>query len=200
MKGRAIDMGWLVFMIVGMMACNHKRLTPNEYVEWVNDPGNGLHTVNQIGSVKVDILHTPTAYMVLREAKGKKLDTALYNQMAKEFQDLDFFTLRLSDKSKDLVDDPSYSRNEIGQRLYYFSFGLQDDISLEVEGKSLPCRIFHYEKSYDLTPVKTFVLAFDKVKTEEDKIFVIHADKLGIGKLKIRLENEKLKHIPLLEI
>lgn len=199
MKANSI---YIVFIFIASLGCGKQHLTAEEYVQWVNNQENGIHTVKQIGNIKIDVLYTPLEYIIIKEARGKKIDSVLYKERKSELAGMDFFTLRLSDIKLDLVDDPSFSQQEINERLYYFSYAFQNDIALETNGKLLPCQIFHFERSYDLTPVKTFMVGFEREPSSSmlDRTLVLEAKKLGIGKVKIFLESKKLEQIPLLQI
>ncbi|MBY0425709.1 MAG: hypothetical protein K2Q22_08745 [Cytophagales bacterium] len=171
-------------------------------MNWVNNPENGLHIIKQIGTVKFDVLYTPSAYVLVKELRGRKLDSMQFIARMAELDGMDFITLKLSDSKTDLIDDPSFGPQEINERLHYFSYSLQNDMAMEYENQVLPCQIFHFERSYDLTSVKTFTLGFEKPKGvgNVDKVLVLNAAKLGVGKVKIRWEANAITDIPLLKI
>lgn len=133
------------------------ELEPGEYVAWVEDYKNGLHVKKPLGDYVFDIQYKPADYIGLQRGSDE------LKEGRENIDNLQYFTLKLSmkDGSADIISHDAYNKAEIQKRLYYFSYSFQNDIYMEENGVRLPCQLFHFERSYDLKPGRTFVMAFE---------------------------------------
>jgi hypothetical protein len=94
--------------------------------------------------------------------------------------------------------------DEFTSRLAYFTGIMQQDIFL-VEGKdTLPCLLYHFERTYGVDPRSTFLLGFPlaQVKNEAmvDKTLFFDDRGLGSGPVMISISNENLNTLPSLKL
>ena len=162
-----------VLMILVFSSCD-RQLDRQKYISKIMCYESGLHRKAIVGDFYFDILYTPAAYMVLKR-ENRQLTRDQVVQMAGEIEGLQYyqFEIGMKDGDSDIVSRLADGKKEKEQLLHYFSFGLQDDIYLEVARKRLPCKLFHFERSFDLKNSRRFLLGFDADSISDQCKFVI---------------------------
>jgi hypothetical protein len=180
--------------------CARKDLSPLEYVKWVEAESHGLNLKKQIGEFEFGLQYKPHDYIALMEKKDENISSYDLNKRVAELGGLDYYTFRISSsKSKEILSAGISSENEYYQRLEYFMSPMQDDISMVIGKDTIPCTLFHFERTYGLTPYCNFVMGFPSVKEENsDRKFIYNDRILGTGNVIININNSDLKNIPTL--
>jgi hypothetical protein len=88
------------------------------------------------------------------------------------------------------------------QKLYYFSYRFQDDISLEENGEVIPCTLFHFERQSDLSGGRTFVLGFEnaassKAPSDRNAQLVIKSPYFSSLPIKIKVSKNNIPSLVL---
>lgn len=182
---------FLATIIVTSSGCN-LSLPPKEYKAWLQDPDNGLHVTEPHGEFIFDIQYKPEDLLRLERAAA----TTVKSEEAPAMQ---FYTLKIAckDSSVDIVKYKVAGQADYQQRLYYFSYIFQNDISLEENGTRYPCVLFHFENT-DLNGYRTFTLGFDTAgKNSDESTIVIESPQFGSLPVKIEIEKD---NIPTLKI
>jgi hypothetical protein len=97
-------------------------------------------------------------------------------------------TVSLADKSQDLITYGVADEAQAQRKQYYFSYLFQNDIVLEDNGKSLPCILYHFERSVDVKHGRTFVLAFETAGAPStEATMVITSEHFGSLPIKIKV-------------
>lgn len=179
---------YLIWVWIGLSACN-TALDKEGYLTWVKDYQNGLHKRKQVGDYIFDVQYKP---LLLREIQKSKLTTPFHSQAIKDRkEEMLYYDLRISlegDKT-DILKYGTSDEQAYNQKLYYFSYHFQEDIYIEQGGKRFDCELFHFERSYDLTNTRTFILAFEMPRGTESPItLVIDSQILNLGPVKISFE------------
>lgn len=169
------------------------------FVRWVTDYDHGLHVKREADNVVFDLQYTPADYVWLQRTGGRQ--PIGEGKELKEISALQYYTLTINAKDNqvdfmnlDVRDDAEKQR-----RLYYFSYLFQNDITVEDNGKVLPCILFHFERPADLrSGGRTFVLGFENpFSNSEEAKLVITSEHLGSLPIKIKVSK---KNIPSLSI
>ena len=180
-------------------SCEKDTLPAAGYVQWVENEDNGLRISKQMGDYKLTVQYKPLDYVVLMEEKTEKLAALLLKQRTAQLDQMQYFSLRLQSAIPGAnVSDLALIDNDHASVINYFTFGMQENIYL-VEGKdTLSCKLFQFERTYDLAPYVDFVLAFDQPadKQPSDKVFVFNDTKLGIGPVRFQVSNNTISAIP----
>ncbi len=190
-----------IFFVFLFVACGKKELLPQDYSSWVKDYSNGIHKKREVSKIVFDVQHKPSDFIILNE-KGGAVDKSIFLKRTQELQGLQYYTLKINiagDK-QDFLKYGIQSEKEYYDKLYYYSFNFQKDIYLEQGEKIFPCKFFHFERSYDLTASRTFIIAFENTDNTADKTLVINSKDLGLGPVKINFAKEDLNLIPQLKI
>ncbi|MBL0744803.1 hypothetical protein [Chryseolinea lacunae] len=159
-----------------LVACTGK-LDRAAYADFVQNYDNGLHVTQDTDGFRFDAQYQPIE---------------LLNLWQPDFGDNDslhhvVLTIRPVDAQQDLVRYQTTDEEVMQKRLYYFSFLFQDDITLQSDGKKMPCVLFHYERPADARRPHTFVMGFEK-KPEADKHVTLQIDSPLISSLPVKLE------------
>lgn len=188
---------WMV--LVGFLtSCGVKSLKPEEYVKWVENADNGLSLTKEFDDVTFQVLYKPVNYIVAKEFLNGGIKKEEVDKRIKELGSMDYYTLRIkSNSSNELLSANIGNESEYYQRLEYFMGPMQDDINLINANDTIPCALFHFERSYGLAPYNNFVVGFaGQKKIDDDQTFVFEDKILGTGKVMFKIKSEDRKNIP----
>ncbi len=150
---------FLAVIVTLGIGCGKKVLTPTEYVTWIENADNGIRIERTNDRFKYQLQLKPPLYIVIRERTGQLHSLDELAGYAKEFDNLQYFTLKIAQRG-----EPSSSAESIQHfdaDMNYLSYGFQNDIRLIDGCDTLPCILFHHENTGGLTSYDVFSLAFD---------------------------------------
>jgi hypothetical protein len=128
------------------VACSH---SPEKYVHWVQNPENGLKKQVAYQNFVIDIQHKPTDYMLITNSGADKSDKSALDSMQ-------YYNLSMR------VPKEFCQQMENNQELRdYLSYRFQEDIYIQQGNDSLPCVLFHYERTLAMKCVASYVLGFE---------------------------------------
>lgn len=194
----------LFFLFFLLGSCGKETLLPSDYIVWVNNEDNGLVKKKTIVPLEVEALYKPLDYIIANEQRTNAIDKVAYEARKKALEGLQYYTIKLGITGGKL-DVTNYEVSDNGQqqeRLNYLSFAMQKDIKL-VEGMdTLPCVLYHFERSYDIAAYRTFVLAFEKKETNKttDKTLILDLPYFKTGPVKLNYKIADLEAIPNLKL
>ena len=192
---------WCVLLL--LFGCNEQSLTSVEYAKWVKDKANGLHQVKEVGNYHFDIQYKPIDFVIVNERKGDVSDKEGFKKRKKELDELQYFDVKISLKEGgDFLKEDIENKEEFYRKQYYFSFDFQKDLKVQQGDSIYDCVLFHFERDYDLSGARTFVLGFkrDKSKEVKDKILILDTNYLGAGIIRTKIKEEDINRIPGLKI
>lgn len=184
-------------MISILSSCRPGKLSPEAYIQWVEDPGNGLQMTREMGGFRITARMMPEQYWDLKQGADK-------NEIADESDaKIRYFQLRIEPKDDDtevlkagINDEQTYQ-----ERLTYFKYGMQKDLYLVQGSDSLKAILYHYEQSFGLTPFTTSLIAFeDEIGYPGSQTLVLDDQNLGIGPVKFSFSQATLTQIPQLNL
>lgn len=178
-------------------ACKTKELIPSEYVKWMKDVSNGLREVKTIGDYTFTLQYKTPEFVVLQQYKSNDVLRAEIESQLPNYSGMEYYTFEITTADgHDLLDDQYHDADEVASRLEYFLSYAQDDFSLVNSSDTLPCSLFHFERSYSLSPVTTLVMGFEKVLPGEDRTLVYNDRLLGTGPVQITIDSEDILSVP----
>ena len=172
----------ITLLVVSLLSCGHKKLEPVAYRQWLNNPENGLTIERTIGDFIVTAAYRSTQFMAL-----------------KELENYQYVNLRLDNKDKktEVLKTALQHQQQYYERLQYLTTTLPEDIYLVEDGDTLPCRLHHYERTYQMSSFCDVSLVFEnRHKTTTDKVLVFDDRMFGFGRLQFRFEQDDLNNIP----
>lgn len=180
--------------------CAKEEMQPAELVQWVQAPENGLRKTKTLNGVQFTIQYQPLDFTVANEIKQQAIREDQYLRRKAALGDLQRFhlTLDVAEGSTDIMHFGAGNERAYQDRLHYFSFGLRHDIQLECDGTRYPCKLFHFERSYDIGTHRNFVLGFAVPNTSDSKDLTIVVDckPFATGPLKFKIRKEDIQRIP----
>lgn len=189
------------------MGCKEKILQPYEYIKWVENTDNGLRSEKIIKDYYFRLQYKPADYIVLRELGVEKSYKAnLFNQRKAELDSFYYFNLDISsaDKSQSILSNQLNNNEEYYARLNYFTTFAQQDIKLISNDDTIACALYHFERTYDLSPFNTIVLGFKQPKESNflkyDLQILFDDQILSIGQINFLIDRKKLKKVPKLAL
>jgi len=185
----------LLFMITG---CK-QTMNPAGYVQWVEDPANGLRIVKNTRDYHFDLQYKPLPLIALKEQASDQVNPLAFQKALTELQGLRYFDLRISRRDgQELLEVTKSAEKDIQQISNYLAGGMQYDFILTAGNDTLPCLLFHTEAGGGVTPVKTFLLAFDTLFAHTNRdLNLVYTDRLlGCGDISFTIKKESLSNIP----
>ncbi len=180
------------------------ELSPDEYMIWSGQANNFLIKEKTISEFNYKIKYLPTEQLILNDLRksNKEITTENISQLEKEYEGMEYFEMRVqvNQYNGELAKYQVTDLSEYQTRIAYMAFAMQNNISLSTEfNEHIPCKLFHFERTYGITPYTTFLFAFSK----EDIIdahnrTVIYNDELfnkGLLKFNWSFENIELPKI-----
>jgi len=178
-------------------------LEPKEYVQWVQDPDNGLKREKIIDDLIFSVQYKPGEYIICREQRQAQLQAGLVKQKLAGLNGMQYYDLTIKMKSGEgeLLKQGLASVEQYDQRVKYFAFAMQNDIQLVEGNDTLPCSLFHFERAYDITPQATFLLGFpvNENTSKEDKTLIIYDKTFNSGLIKLTFPINRLNNLPRLK-
>lgn len=170
-------------------------LMPFDYINWVEDHENGFIQSKTIKDYTFTAFFKPLPYLVLKELeKSRSITPKNYQNLLKEYGNFRYFTFRISKLNNDqeFLKEGLVSQAEYYSKLEYYSFQMQEQITLIEDSKVLPCVLFHFERSFDASPYLTFVIGFNmgdkkSLKVQDDIVLVYEDKMLGVGKINLTI-------------
>jgi hypothetical protein len=182
---------------------DNSELTPTEYVSWMRNPVNGLWKSKTIEDLEFSAQYKPYEYIACLEEKKSEMKDSIVKRKLSELEGMDYLDLRITIKEGqgELLKHKLSSVAEYNNRINYFSFKMQKDISLVVGKDTIPCSLFHFERAYDVAPYSQFVLGFSQNKKRElsDMTLVIQDQIFHKGIIKLSFSESDLLKIPKLK-
>lgn len=172
----------IVFSVGSILLACSSKLDKDGFIEWVKNYENGLHIKKTYSEFVFDLQYAPQPYLSL-----------ISNRPPTVHDSLQYYILRVG-----LTDDGNFMQygvsnaTEQQQRLYYFSYLFQNDLTLEENNVRKPCVLFHFEQS-TLAKEKVFILAFENSNTDAPNTkLVIDSPVFGSFPIKMTISKENI--------
>lgn len=173
---------------------NVEELSKEDYLEYLTDSDNGFLKQRKIGDVLIEIQYMSPEALAIFNIKN---DESKFQEALDETKGMSYYKMKLSAEGKSLED--FLLESGVNNPLYYLSYGLEKEIYLEMGDENINVKLFHFERSSGLTNFKTFMLGFDRPITEANT-FVIDAEGLNTGPVKIIFNKSDIDNLPKLKI
>ncbi|MEM8909574.1 MAG: hypothetical protein AAGD05_17130, partial [Bacteroidota bacterium] len=174
-----------------LMACS-TDVPPSDLVRYVHQKDHGLIKSKTIGDLQFDLQYKPLDYLIAQELRTDELVEQAYADRLEDLKGLQYYNLRMSVPrlpQRNITNYQVYDDEAQQQRLYYLSFGFKEHLRLIQGRDTLRPVLYHFERSYDLAPHHTFVVAFKETDPDhtQDKTFVVDSPVWPTGPVKFRI-------------
>ncbi|MBC7865242.1 MAG: hypothetical protein IAF38_19865 [Bacteroidia bacterium] len=173
-------------------SCGNKssEFTPQTFVAFVENKDNGFFKEKQMGNLLYKIKYEPVAYQAARKViNGEIKDRNQWNSFMKERGGLNYFVIEIENarSESDVLMEEVQGNEMYLQRVNYFSYDFERDISFVPGNDTLPCALFHYENSYGGTPKLKFLVAFQNKEGDKGRTVVINDRVFNNGNIKFEM-------------
>lgn len=188
------------------MTIGEMKLTPKQYVNWINDQEiNSLTKKKKISEINYQLKHLPVAYMVSNELRKEQVSKDELDSLIPQYDGMEYYELKISvdDFNDETAKYGVYDLAEYQERISYMSFGMQDDLSLKVNDKVVPCQLFHFERTYGVAPYATFLFAFSKEEIGDevkDRTVVLNDNLFNKGLVKFYWQAAEIENVPKIQV
>lgn len=176
------------------------ELPLEEFVKWVGDKQNDLSKSKEISEMKYHLTYVPKECMAFLELKDEAYTPEEFNSALNSYKTMSYFNFRieLKDGKGELLKYNLTSPQQYTERINYVSFGMQKDIFLVQEKDTLLPGLYHFERTFDVAPFTTVMLAFDNEKFDPEKEFtIVYNDRLfNKGYIKYNYQPKQLIDLP----
>lgn len=177
------------------------RLSPKEYISWVNNTENDLIKEYEIEGLHVKAIYRPTNYILLNDLGPETINQKDLDDEAASKKTVQYYELIISRDSVDFIKKQSTSDQDYSNTLYYFAFKLKDDIKLIYPGvDTMPVKLYHFERSYSLSNSKKMLLVFEDKGIEGDRVLHIDSPALPTGVVNLYFKSTAIKKASNIEI
>lgn len=176
-------------------------LSPSLYLDWVNDRGNGLCRSKEVSQVLYNLKFKPFEYIICQELGKENITSKEFKENYSELTGMTYFNfqIQVTDQSNEFLKYAPTNRMSYQERVMYCSFQMQNDIKLVVGLDSLPCSMYHFERTYGITPYGNFIIGFQELPIAPEYTFVFSDNLFANGIIKFSFKRELLTNVPKLK-
>lgn len=176
------------------------ELPLEQLVKWVGEKENDLSKTKDISEMTYHLSYMTKECMAYMELKDKPYSKEDLQKTLGYYSEMSYFNFRIELKAGqgELLKYNLKSPQQYTERISYVSFEMQKDIYL-VQGKdTLLPGLYHFERTFDVAPFTTVMLAFDNKKFNPSEEFtVVYNDKLfNKGFIKYNYKPKQLIDLP----
>jgi hypothetical protein len=167
-------LGVLCFLLLS--SCTQKSVNSfEEYLAWLNDESNGLVMSKEAGGIIIKVKQLPSNYLAYQDLmNSQEIDKNIVDSVINSYDKSITFLMTIGVdgdvKKGDIMYQGVKNYEEYKQQLYQLNFDIENDISLDIEGKIYKPVLSHLENVYGLTDSRNITIVFVP-ETEEEQSF-----------------------------
>ena len=184
-------------LVLFATACSENTLTPEKYIAYVDNKDNGFIVERSIDHIRFQAQYRPADYLASMDLLRNP--ALSYVDVLKEIDSLQFFCFRIGNEgnSGDVLKHDITTGAEYIKRLEYLAFAARNDFMLLSGNDSLSCSLYHFERSHNLAPYHTIMMAFPAIKRDDQARTLSYNDQLfGSGRVNFYFAPETVNKIP----
>jgi hypothetical protein len=191
MKNRAglLAIGGLMFCLLCFFSCKKKITHKNELIAYVNDEGNGLQKVQQMGEMKIVLTYRPWQMMAMTSTVTAPKNKTLFDHQL-------FFVLSLSAKNKELLRQLEF--NKYSELVQVLTFRMREYIDIiPDEGKPVEPLDCIFQQTYGIGSANNLLMVFNREELLNAQKLKFRIKEFGLqtGDLDFELKTEDIKNI-----
>lgn len=174
----------------------------SEYKQWFFDPSNGFYKQKFIGGLEYSLLYKHYELMALQEIISEGVnDEERRTDIINEYRNGVAFVLKIGYDSRGKKEIPGLVNTSVKNYAEYeelireLAFGIQEKISLQINGNEYDPSVSHFERGYELEKEASFLIAFNLEESPQDypMSFVFNDDVFNSGVNKFYFDITKVK-------
>jgi hypothetical protein len=179
------------------------RLLPLDYISFVENPVHGLNQTIESGDYSFQLQYKPFDYVIAKSENTPILRKKFVKNERNELGNLQYYTFKIKTNTgeSDILKDGVKDEEQFGGRISYFSFQMQADLAIVEGNDTLPCVLYHMERTYGVAPYCTFVLGFEKNTQRgknKDKKFLFNDRIFNSGIIDFKIKGRDIDQLPTL--
>lgn len=192
----------IAMFIFAMAGCRPEYLNKEELVDYINDPDNGAYQVQNRGGVEVAVSYKPTDLLILQE-NGWKQEIAQekYETLKQKYEGQYYFTLRLSQNSKEVVNVNTAGPAGFSALVETLSFRMGEFTHLTTKTDTVAVADYIFSRTYGMSNSNDLLFVFSKDEAKNNEWVQLNLKEfgLGLGNLTFRFKTKDLVQIPKIE-
>ncbi len=177
-----------------------EAVSADEFVSWCSNEENQLSKSKAISEMIYRVNFLPAESMAYTELKTSQYDLETFQKTSESYKSMSYFNFRLqlNNGNGELLKYKVNSPAHYEERIKYVSFYMEKDLYLVQGNDTVYPGIYHFERTYEVVPFITVMLAFDNTKFDKEKEFtIVYNDKLfEKGLVKFTYQNKVLVDVP----
>lgn len=190
----------LSLAMIAVMFCACKRQLDKEaYVEYINDPKNGLIKEKNVNHVQMKLWYKPTGFLVEQHIGNNKPTPGLIDSLRKHYAQYMYFVLSMSKNNQEILNHLAADRARFGAMVNQLAFGMGEKVTLvQNHEDTLQLADYHYARMYGVGTSTDILFAFKKGKLEKNGELVFYLQDFGLltGNTKYKFRNKDIINIP----
>ncbi len=178
------------------------ELEPALYQNCISKEAVHLKKTDENGKIKMEMMYLTPEYSALMSLQEEKPEKESWDTLVKSYAGITQFKLSVSaigfNDEFIKLDKPEPSVYE--ERVKYYSFAMQQDIFAVNGNDTISCSIYHFERSYGVSPISTFLLGFEKLPVGNDIRIIIKEKVFSDKELQFDFSSAELKNVPQLKL
>ncbi len=181
------------------------QLDPKEYISWFKDRYHDIAKQKTIQDISYSVNYLPVEYMVCNELKKEKVSAQELEALQKEYEGMEYYELKIQalGHNDELAKYQLFSPQQYQERIKYMAFDMQKNIKLiNDQNKESDCKLYHFERTYGITPHSTFLIGFSKedIGITNERTIVINDQLFNKGLIKFNWTEQTLNNVPKLSV
>ncbi len=190
----------LVISLV-IQGCGRESLEPSAFIQWVDQPENRLINEKTVGAFKFIAQYRPLDYMVATALVNNHNHFTSVDSLESKFRNLQYFIIKIGTNTgnREFLQQSVSGKDEYYERIRYYTSMAQQDILLVDDVDTLPCTLYHFERTYSVSPYNTLLLAFQSTGKAKNKKLIFNDQVLNTGKLIFTFNEDDINNVPKLK-
>jgi len=179
--------------------------SPQNYINKLHKSEGTFIQTKTFNGTDIKVMYQPPQYQACKQvisSEGK--NNVDLGPLIEDYSNSFNYVLRMeSPSSSGFLQNIISDQMEYQELVEYFSFGIQDDLSMVLGEEEFPCSFVHFERNYDVAPIVQIQIGFNinddiknRIKTSEEWTLRFNAERFGIGPLNFLFQTEILNDKP----
>jgi len=170
----------LTLFTLVFIACGRK-LTYEEYINYIKDPDNGLIQERVINGIQMKVTYRPPELLVYQELHDRdSISEEDIKETRERYGQQHYFVLSISQGGQEILINAA-NRQRFSLIVNQLTFQMDRNISLITADKdTLQLLDFHYPRMYATTPSSDIMFAFKK-NNQKTKYVELQLDEFGLN-------------------
>ncbi len=185
---------------LNQVSFKNQEFGPSKYVELFKKRQTKATKIQKLGELSYYATYLPKDYMVLNELRKEQISKEEFDKVSETYGDMSYYLLEVeTEDGQELARHEMVSPGQYEERIKYLSFEMEKDVSLKLkDGTEVPCVLFHYERTYNVSPKNTFLLGFEVPEAQKNQTvqMVVNDRLFNQGFIKFKWQPQDVDQLP----